>query len=81
MITDSISQAPTRGEIFHALKQGVITANKIVELGAVILDPSLQRQSEQQITIADLTGLAVQDIQIARVVYNNMSKFVKKASG
>lgn len=36
------------------------------ELGEVIRDPALARTSEEQITVADQTGVAVQDIQIAK---------------
>jgi ornithine cyclodeaminase len=40
-----------------------------MELGDLIIRPELRRISEEQITIADLTGVAVQDIQIAKAVY------------
>ena len=33
------------------------------------LDPGLGRASDSQITVADLTGVAVQDIQISKLVY------------
>jgi len=45
-----------------------------VELGNVIVNPALQRTSDKQTTIADLTGVAVQDIQIAKAVYNALNK-------
>jgi ornithine cyclodeaminase len=38
-------------------------------LGAAIQDPKLQRKNDHQITIVDLTGVAVQDIMIAKSVY------------
>jgi ornithine cyclodeaminase len=41
----------------------------VVELGNVIVEPDLQRTSDSQITVADLTGVAVQDIQISKAVY------------
>lgn len=69
VVADSISQCLLRGEIHQALKAGVLEKERIVELGNVIVDPDLQRTSEEQITIADLTGVAVQDIQIAKAVY------------
>jgi ornithine cyclodeaminase len=34
----------------------------------VIENPQLGRKNDQEITIADLTGLAIQDIQIAKAV-------------
>jgi ornithine cyclodeaminase len=70
VVADSISQCLLRGEIHQALKAGVLEKERIVELGNVIVDPELQRTSEEQITIADLTGVAVQDIQIAKAVYH-----------
>ncbi|MGB3861839.1 MAG: ornithine cyclodeaminase family protein [Candidatus Aminicenantaceae bacterium] len=69
VVADSISQCLLRGEIHQALKAGVLEKKRIVELGNVIVNPELQRTSEEQITIADLTGVAVQDIQIAKAVY------------
>jgi ornithine cyclodeaminase len=71
---DSISQCLLRGEIHQALKAGVLEKERVVELGNVIVNPELQRTSEKQTTIADLTGVAVQDIQIAKAVYNVLVK-------
>jgi ornithine cyclodeaminase len=70
VVADSISQCLLRGEIHQALKAGVLEKERIVELGNVIINSDLQRTSEEQITIADLTGVAVQDIQIAKAVYH-----------
>jgi len=70
IVADSISQCLLRGEIHQALKAGVLEKERIVELGNVIVNPDLQRTSEEQTTIADLTGVAVQDIQIAKAVYH-----------
>ena len=69
VVADSISQCLLRGEIHQALKAGVLEKERILELGNVIVNPELQRTSEEQITIADLTGVAVQDIQITKAVY------------
>lgn len=73
VVADSISQCLLRGEIHHAMKQGLITKNRILELGHLITQKELQRSSEDQITVADLTGVAVQDIQIAKAVYKALS--------
>jgi ornithine cyclodeaminase len=70
VVADSISQCLLRGEIHQALKAGVLEKERIVELGNVIAKPELRRISEEQITIADLTGVAVQDIQIAKAVFH-----------
>jgi len=66
---DSIDQSDSRGEIFKAKEAGVLTNEDIVELGNVIANKELQRTSDGQITVADLTGVAVQDIQISKAVY------------
>lgn len=73
VVADSISQCLLRGEIHQALKAGVLEKERILELGSVIVNPDLQRTSEDQITIADLTGVAVQDIQIAKAVYHALT--------
>ena len=70
VVADSISQSKSRGEIFRAVQNGSIKEDKPVELGKVIMDKSLQRQNDNQITIVDLTGVAVQDIMISQEVYN-----------
>ena len=70
---DSISQCQTRGEISQALKAGLIKNENLVELGDIIGNRELQRSSDEQITIADLTGVAVQDIQISKAVYEVLS--------
>ena len=69
MVADSIEQCLVRGEIYHALKAGVLQDGEALELGKVIVDPALQRTADSQITVADLTGVAVQDIQISKAVY------------
>jgi ornithine cyclodeaminase len=69
VVADSISQCLNRGEIFHGIKNNHILEESIVELGDIISGKSIGRTSEDQITIADLTGVAVQDIQISKAVY------------
>jgi len=68
VVADSIAQCVDHGECFHAVQDGSISADSIVELGDVIKDPSLGRSNDDQITVADLTGVAIQDIQIAKMV-------------
>ncbi len=71
VISDSIAQSKSRGEIYRAVCAKAIDARKPVELGTALTNASLQRQNDQQITIADLTGVAVQDIMIASAVYQH----------
>lgn len=69
VIADSIPQSKNRGEIYQAVAQGFITNEKVVELGKAIQNDSLQRTNDEQISVVDLTGVAVQDIMIATSVY------------
>lgn len=74
IVADSISQCLSRGEIFKAISSGRIARERIVELGKIISREAPGRTSDSQITVADLTGLATQDIQIATAVYRNALK-------
>ncbi len=77
IISDSIPQSKSRGEIFQASKSGAIKAEKVIELGHAILDKRLQRTNENQISVTDLTGVAVQDIMIAKAVYSKYMNSLK----
>jgi len=69
VVADSISQCLVRGEIYRAIQNNHIQKDKLLELGNIISRESVGRTSDDQITIADLTGVAVQDIQISKAVY------------
>lgn len=69
VVGDSLEQCKLRGEIHQAVKAGSIQMNKAVELGNVISGIGPGRGSDSELTVADLTGVAVQDIQIATSVY------------
>ncbi|GMQ81024.1 MAG: ornithine cyclodeaminase family protein [Rhodothermia bacterium] len=71
VVADSISQCLVRGEIHQAIQSGLLSENQLFELGHIINGTATGRISDNQITVADLTGVAVQDIKIAEVVYRN----------
>ena len=73
LVVDSIPQSKSRGEIAKATEAGAVGEDAVTELGNVIQDPSKGRTSDDQTTIADLTGVAVQDIQISKAVYKAVS--------
>jgi ornithine cyclodeaminase len=64
---DSRSQCLDHGEAAHAVRARLRDAAQFVELGEIVAAPTLGRTGADQITIADLTGLAIQDIQIAKL--------------
>ena len=48
---------------------GCLEKEKVVELGQIISDAKRGRSNDEQVTVADLTGVAVQDIAIATAVF------------
>lgn len=75
---DKKSQVFRLGELHHALDAGIITEDMPVELGYLTSEQHPGRQTEDQITICDLTGVGVQDTQIARLAYG---RAVEKGMG
>ena len=71
IVTDSKDQSRIRGEIYQVLKDGN-SLDSITELGQIISGKIEGRISQEHITIADLTGVAVQDIQISKAVLKNL---------
>jgi ornithine cyclodeaminase len=74
VVADSISQCSERGEIAHALRAGLLAPERLLELGQIIAGVKQGRSDESQITVADLTGVAVQDIAIAKAVFEALPK-------
>jgi ornithine cyclodeaminase len=74
IVADSISQCLERGEISHGIKSGTVEQKNIRELGSLIKSKDDYRCQSNQITFADLTGVAVQDIQIAKAVFKECEK-------
>jgi ornithine cyclodeaminase len=68
VVADSVAQCVDHGECFYAVQGKLIDEASILELGNVIKNPAIGRTSEDQITVVDLTGVAIQDIQIAKMV-------------
>ena len=71
VVADSVVQCVERGEISHALSAREIKTNQICELGHILSGKSIGRKNREHITIADLTGVAVQDVQIATAVFES----------
>ena len=73
IVVDSISQCKERGETKYALDDKIIKENDLIELGTVIESGQKARSEQHEITVADLTGVAVQDIMITNAVYNKLN--------
>ena len=68
VVADSISQNKERGEIHQGLKNGTVKEEDILELGDIFSGRTEGRTDSDQITVVDLTGVAVQDLVIAEAV-------------
>ena len=71
VVADSLEQNLIRGEIHQAVKRSLIQPQDIIELGEILLDKNSGRADKDAITIADLTGVAVQDLIIAESVFKS----------
>jgi len=74
IVADSKDQCMDHGDIGYAVRDYIIDPLTIRELGEVIENKNLRRKNDQQITIADLTGVAIQDIQITKYVHLALTK-------
>ncbi len=74
---DSVAQCVDHGELGHAVAAKLVMPEDLVELGSILAGAQRGRSSPEQITVADLTGLAVQDLQIAKAVWHQVAQMSK----
>ena len=69
VVADSLEQCLVIGEIHHAVAGGFITRDDVyAELGEILAGKKPGRESEDEITVADLTGVGIQDAAVADYV-------------
>lgn len=68
IVCDEWEQASHNGDISHAVAAGSLGRVGVAELGHVLLGDEEGRRSPDEVTAFDSTGLAVQDLAIARAV-------------
>jgi ornithine cyclodeaminase/alanine dehydrogenase-like protein (mu-crystallin family) len=68
LFCDEWVQASKGGELSAAVTQGLVGRGDVTEIGAVLLGEADGRTSDEEITLFDSTGLAIQDLAIARAV-------------
>jgi alanine dehydrogenase len=69
VVCDEWTQASHNGDVSHAVEAGQLGREQVAELGRILLGEEQGRGDEHEITVFDSTGLAVQDLAIARAVY------------
>jgi alanine dehydrogenase len=62
---DDWEQASHNGDLVHAVEAGVLARDQVTELGAVLAGETAGRHSDEDATVFDSTGLAIQDLAIA----------------
>jgi ornithine cyclodeaminase/alanine dehydrogenase-like protein (mu-crystallin family) len=65
LFCDDWEQASHSGDIAHAVAAGKIGRFDVTQLGAVLTETAPGRQSDDDVTVFDSTGLAIQDLAIA----------------
>ena len=75
IVVDLLDQCSKIGDLYHALKQGLITeADVYAEPGDVIIGKKPGRTSEDESIVFDRTGMALQDVAAAAIVYEKAKR-------
>ena len=70
VVVDDLAQATHSGEVNVPISQGLLDTGGIyAEIGSIVAEKVHGRKSEEEITIFDSTGLAIQDVAAAQMVY------------
>jgi alanine dehydrogenase len=72
IVVDSIAQCTEKGETWHPLNRNIIAKDDIhAEIGEILSGRKPGRESDEEITIFDSTGMAIQDNTTASKIYQN----------
>ena len=75
IVVDVLQQCAVMGDLHHALEAGVLTqADVYAELGEVVAGKKPGRESDQEIIIFDSTGMALQDVASAALLYEKAER-------
>jgi ornithine cyclodeaminase/alanine dehydrogenase-like protein (mu-crystallin family) len=69
VVVDEWEQASHNGDISRAVEAGALNREDVTELGRILLGEAPGRGAAEEITVFDSTGLAVQDLAVAALVY------------
>jgi alanine dehydrogenase len=70
LFCDEWHQASHGGELTGAIAAGLVTHDRVTELGAVLAGEAPGRPGAAAVTLFDSTGLAIQDLAVARAAYD-----------
>jgi alanine dehydrogenase len=66
LFCDEWTQASHGGELTGAVAAGLVGRDRVSELGAVLAGDAVGRPAGDAVTLFDSTGLAIQDLAVAR---------------
>jgi alanine dehydrogenase len=69
VVVDEWEQASHNGDIARAVEAGSLRRADVTELGRILAGEQEGRMADDEITVFDSTGLAVQDLAVAALVY------------
>jgi ornithine cyclodeaminase/alanine dehydrogenase-like protein (mu-crystallin family) len=69
LFCDEWEQASAGGELANGVEAGIVSRDDVTQLGEVLAGSSEGRRSEEETTLFDSTGLAIQDLGIVQAVY------------
>jgi len=75
IVVDVLQQCAVMGDLHHALEASSVTCGDVyAELGEVVARKKPGRQSDEEIIIFDSTGMALQDVAAAALVFENAER-------
>ena len=75
IVCDILDQCAAMGDLHHALDAGFVTrANVHAELGEIVAGKKPGRESKEEVTIFDSTGMALQDVAAAALLFEKAER-------
>lgn len=70
VVVDDLKQASAAGEINVPISRGFFTINEVyATLGEIIIGKKPGRTDDKQVTVFDSTGVAIEDVAVAKLIY------------
>lgn len=75
VVVDDLRQASAAGEINVPIAKGTFSADEVYgTLGEIIIGRKQRRKSREAITVFDSTGVAIEDLAVAKLLYGKARK-------
>ncbi len=74
IIVDDLAQSLDHGDFGIAVRQGVVAADRAIMAGDLLSGTRVYHRKDSDITIADLTGIAAEDMAIAGCFYHALKQ-------